>query len=178
MHHAIPTTYNGVNFRSRLEAKYAAMFDQLGWNWEYEPVDMNGWIPDFIIRGVRPIYVEIKPIFEVAEAKLIGGDIVTALNLHHHPRVEALICGASLPQNSFDVPALGWLWDEWDHSWSPSHVFGLEGGGYDICSDSGSYAGRTTGTYDGGNHLHFGEADLVLMWRQAGNMVQWRRVAP
>ncbi|MEA2669684.1 MAG: hypothetical protein QOJ33_2618, partial [Chloroflexota bacterium] len=30
---AIPTTYDGVNFRSRLEAKWAAFFDLLGWRW-------------------------------------------------------------------------------------------------------------------------------------------------
>lgn len=39
---AIPTKYNGINFRSRLEAKWAAFFDLLEWNWEYEPCDFNG----------------------------------------------------------------------------------------------------------------------------------------
>ena len=29
--HGIPTRYRGVNFRSRLEAKYAPLFDLLGW---------------------------------------------------------------------------------------------------------------------------------------------------
>jgi hypothetical protein len=29
----IPTKYRSVNFRSRLEAKYAALFDLLGWRW-------------------------------------------------------------------------------------------------------------------------------------------------
>jgi hypothetical protein len=31
------TRYNGVNFRSRLEAKWAAFFDLAGWSWEYQP---------------------------------------------------------------------------------------------------------------------------------------------
>ena len=33
----IPTLYNGIQFRSRLEAKWAAFFDLLGWEYEYEP---------------------------------------------------------------------------------------------------------------------------------------------
>lgn len=42
-----PTRYNGVEFRSRLEARWAAFFDILGWEWRYEPVDLEGWTPDF-----------------------------------------------------------------------------------------------------------------------------------
>lgn len=34
---AIPTQYKGVQFRSKLEAKWAVFFDTLGIEWEYEP---------------------------------------------------------------------------------------------------------------------------------------------
>lgn len=34
-HASIPTTYKRINFRSRLEARYAVLFDQLGWRWDY-----------------------------------------------------------------------------------------------------------------------------------------------
>jgi len=44
---ARPTSYAGVRFRSRLEATWAAFFDQLGWRWRYEPVDFANWVPDF-----------------------------------------------------------------------------------------------------------------------------------
>lgn len=33
----IPTMYKGINFRSRLEARWAVFFDTLGIEWEYEP---------------------------------------------------------------------------------------------------------------------------------------------
>lgn len=46
---AIPTVYAGVQMRSRLEATWAAFFDQMGWKWSYEPVDLDGWIPDFVL---------------------------------------------------------------------------------------------------------------------------------
>lgn len=62
---AIPTKYKHVQFRSRLEARWAAFFDLAGWEWHYEPVDMNGWIPDFVLIGKEgnQIFVEIKPVF-------------------------------------------------------------------------------------------------------------------
>lgn len=57
---AIPTRYNGTQFRSRLEAKWAAMFDLLGWSWEYEPIDLPGWIPDFRL-GATGLLFEVCP---------------------------------------------------------------------------------------------------------------------
>jgi hypothetical protein len=58
---AIPTVYGGVKFRSRLEATWAAFFDRCGWSWDYEPVDLRGWAPDFALWFDAPVYVEVKP---------------------------------------------------------------------------------------------------------------------
>jgi hypothetical protein len=59
----IPTKYNGVQFRSRLEARWAAFFDRAGWRWEYEPPETDGWIPDFLLIGAqRSVRIEVKPI--------------------------------------------------------------------------------------------------------------------
>lgn len=59
---AIPTIYKGTRFRSRLEAKWAAFFDLRGWAWEYEPIDLAGYIPDFILPDFkRPTLIEVKP---------------------------------------------------------------------------------------------------------------------
>lgn len=61
---SIPTRYSGQNFRSRLEARWAAFFDLMRWSWEYEPFDMQGWIPDFVLGGdlEKGLLVEVKPI--------------------------------------------------------------------------------------------------------------------
>jgi len=64
---AIPTMYNGVQFRSRLEATWAAFFDLCEWDWDYEPIDLDGWIPDFIIHGGIDIYVEVKPFIKLED---------------------------------------------------------------------------------------------------------------
>ncbi len=53
MNHAFesrPTVYNGVQFRSRLEAHWACFFDQAKWKWEYEPMDLLGWTPTFRVE--------------------------------------------------------------------------------------------------------------------------------
>jgi hypothetical protein len=47
---AHPTLYAGTMFRSRLEARWAAFFDLKKWKWEYEPIDLDGWTPDFRVE--------------------------------------------------------------------------------------------------------------------------------
>lgn len=60
---SIPTTYGGVRFRSRLEARWAAFFDLAKVKWDYEPFDLEGWAPDFMLRTpVCSILVEVKPV--------------------------------------------------------------------------------------------------------------------
>jgi len=49
---AIQTRYKGYRFRSRLEARYAVLFDALGIRWDYEPegFELPGglrYLPDF-----------------------------------------------------------------------------------------------------------------------------------
>lgn len=59
-----PTTFRNVNYRSRLEAKWASFFTDMWWEFQYEPFDLKGWIPDFEIgtKTGRRILVEIKPV--------------------------------------------------------------------------------------------------------------------
>jgi len=68
---AIETVYKGYRMRSRLEARYAVLFDALNIKWEYEKEGYDlgkfGWhLPDFWIPNDHPIYgdggcwVEIK----------------------------------------------------------------------------------------------------------------------
>jgi hypothetical protein len=61
MKQGIPTIYHGIEYRSRLEAKWAAFFEMLNWQFTYEPFDGNGYIPDFVIHGDKPMIVEVKP---------------------------------------------------------------------------------------------------------------------
>lgn len=63
------TTYNGVNFRSILEARWAAFFDLVDLKWKYEPYEINGKVPDFVLYAnneteyeTNQTIVEIKPL--------------------------------------------------------------------------------------------------------------------
>ena len=68
---AIPTRYRDVMMRSRLEARWAAFFDAVGLPWEYEPIRLDGWVPDFRLVVPCPtvtcpaethtLLVEVKP---------------------------------------------------------------------------------------------------------------------
>jgi hypothetical protein len=64
---AKPTYYNYTLYRSRLEAKWAAFFDFLGWEYEYEPEPFKTWSPDFVIHTIDA-YVEVKPLYLWGEA--------------------------------------------------------------------------------------------------------------
>ncbi|SJM69661.1 hypothetical protein [Gulosibacter sp. 10] len=66
-HQGIPTIYNGVRFRSRTEARWAALFDLIGWEYEYEPLDFDGYIPDFLVDGA--FWVEVKAATTQAELR-------------------------------------------------------------------------------------------------------------
>jgi hypothetical protein len=51
-------------YRSRLEARWAAFFDRLGWAYEYEPFDLGAWSPDFAITDPFKALIEVKPMTE------------------------------------------------------------------------------------------------------------------
>jgi hypothetical protein len=77
-----PAFYNGILFRSRLEVRWAVLFDCLGIEWEYEtvlyklkptPIFPRGvnYLPDFHLKSA---IIEIKPNAPVGEeiAKALG----------------------------------------------------------------------------------------------------------
>ena len=65
----IETVYKGYKFRSRLEARWAVFFEELGLDWSYEVEGFNlpsgaRYLPDFFIKNHDNCYdywYEIKP---------------------------------------------------------------------------------------------------------------------
>jgi hypothetical protein len=59
--HSLPTEYNGVTFRSRLEARWAVFFDHMGIRYLYEPARVTtplGWyIPDFYLPDLQTFWI-------------------------------------------------------------------------------------------------------------------------
>lgn len=66
-----PCKYNGIQYRSRLEAKWAAFFEFIGWKYDYEPVEfeLKGWMPDFYISNLQ-LLIEVKPYSQWSEEVL------------------------------------------------------------------------------------------------------------
>lgn len=161
---AHPTTYAGVEFRSRLEARWAAFFDLVKWKWEYEPLDLSGWTPDFSLRGARRnILVEVKPILELPEQA--AKKMLAAFS--GEPEFELLIVGAENDGRNF-----GWLY-EGDGSWGNA-IFTIEGekDSFGYCSEYGAFTNRITGNYDG--HGGCDDEEIIKYWREAGNRTKWR----
>lgn len=146
---SIPTRYSNTDFRSRLEARWAAFADLAGWQWRYEPIELVGWIPDFWfsfpcthseccgetrqerIQFFHELYAEVKPYRTIAE---FDGHAVT-----------------KVPRYSLPSPAMfGWHPDvtEWEM------VHGAGGGIY--CA------------------ADWVSGDVDTLWNEAGNRTRWK----
>lgn len=167
----IRTTYAGTRFRSRLEARWAAFFDLVGWKWTYEPFDVEGWIPDFLIHGDKAVLVEIGPCASLTEyhAKAAKPVLYT-----ERPTIVLGISPIALPDEKAGLIVNEFL-DRGDGQPSGAcpaywftcgtcHVLTIYGDDIDRpCGHPLNSAGPVRGRW-----LH----DL---WAQAGNAVQWRR---
>jgi len=59
------TVYNGVTYRSRLEARWAVVFESFGWSYVYEPEGFehmgDKYLPDFWVDELNA-YLAVKPV--------------------------------------------------------------------------------------------------------------------
>lgn len=171
---SIPTTYQGVRYRSRLEARWAAMFDRMGWEHAYEPIDLAGYIPDFIVyRGcsLGNVLIECKP-FITADASVVehcnkiarSGWRQSALVLG------AVVDGRGLAGRMFcdsEAPyiAARGTWSDCYLGWFPPIVPPTE-------------PDDVTGYWDVEparvNMPALRALELSMMWHEAGNITQWK----
>lgn len=189
---AIPTCFDGIDFRSRLEAKWAAFFQRIGWSYTYEPFDADGYIPDFVIHGESPLLVEIKPAVVRADYRAPIQKIEPALENHWNHDI--VILGVDpFPKcldNSWDdwFPPSGLLGegmfaDEGSEWYQPGWDFAT--GHWCECRKCGqasmfhsyqSYACRPCGHHSGDHYM--GAADLYWLresWCAATNGTQWNK---
>ncbi len=123
---AIPKKYKGVVYRSTLEARYAAFFDLLGLDYQYEPDDVAdvgimGWLPDFLLLwwgsddvAVRLLYVEVKPVSRLdacpydVQQKLEGAFTLEARLAAQRQQSELWIAPGDLATLGNDSSPAGW----------------------------------------------------------------------
>jgi hypothetical protein len=182
---AIPTVYQGRQYRSRLEAKWAAFFDEIGWRYEYEPFDLGEWSPDFMLRSndaLREILVEVKPITQIDET--VCARMERAAN-EHSWRGDLMLLGTTPNVGElvqpWNGPAIGWLaeFDDYEgqNSWYWAHAgTGLYKGKIDFSHEYGAYYGRITHCgYKQAEELPFSQIEAA--WSRASNTVQWHKRA-
>lgn len=173
---AIPTTYKSTRFRSRLEAKWAAFFDLMGWSWHYEPIDLDGYIPDFVLDFAKPLLIEVKP--AMSREGLM--DATTKIESGGWEG-EAMVIGAWPMADLYLRPALGLLleagpsWNGWDDA-ILFQCLGCKRAS--IHHTSGSFHCRVSGCYDGdGHHGSYTRESASEAWATASNATQWRAPA-
>jgi hypothetical protein len=167
--------------RSRLECKWACVFDQIGWRWEYEPLDFNGWIPDFLIRTkCLPLLVEVKPILELELS--VTEKIERSLGPALCRDFNVLILGAAAHYFDEFIPYQGWFsetkdLDDYDEPIPPEYHSFTDGcftdkGGF-FCY-YGAWHCLITGDTgeDCGNPLD--TEDWEPIWARATNATQWK----
>jgi hypothetical protein len=165
------------------------MFDLLGWGWEYEPIDLNGYIPDFILAFKQPVLVEVKPALTEADYRAAFPKIIKS-----GWAGEAVVVGASTAE-----PPPSWLgWgmlgmfaiEHWPSSsddepdtrfWGHSEAVLFRCRGcrrMSFCSRDGEFSCRATGCYSGDHFLSCDQdSEGISLWREAGNRVQWKGAA-
>lgn len=173
---AYPTRYKEQVFRSRLEARWAAFFDLLGWPYVYEPFDLDNYIPDFILKFYEPLLVEVKPEVRLEDLKQYADKIVKS-----GWDKESLIVGADfLEYEGFKVIGLLGQTGPWrGEKYEDGPYF--QAGVLFRCTNCGqpsiyhleeSWHCRVNGCYDGDHYLSpFEEAEHF--WALAHEKTRW-----
>lgn len=156
----IPTLFAGVRFRSRQEAKWASFLTALKLRWDYEPCDLDGYIPDFDVRfGKQPLLLEVKAANEdiaLAKSKIEvsgwSGDIVIVVS------AETSVIGEIYEADTgWDRAIMGWC----VACKAPT-----------ICSEAGRWGCRNCGA--GSREIWWGWSPRSA-WVAACNETQWRK---
>lgn len=180
---AIPTLYRGIRYRSRLEARWAAFFDLMGWAHEYEPIDLPGWIPDFALRFSpdRRVLVEVKPLDLWATG--FPNDVISKIDsaVRSDGSAEILILGEK-PNFDFAITFVGFYrnFSHGDSRYTEAFLsWHHEGRGIwafeDIDGEAFLHDVRFSDTVNGDQAVRSTKVrEAEQDWRRASNVVQWR----
>lgn len=185
----IPTLCHGIRMRSRLEATWGFFFRELGWSYEYEPYDMDGWIPDFLLKThSRKYLVEIKPATDCIEFKKFWPKIE-----YSKPDLPVLLLGIHVFKEQYDsIPKLMVIGQIRERYRTPRGKIGrvIADCGIGLCRDCQKIGFTGVDDLDGkfpssccnqkaqGSHKGIstdGEANSIIIeaWSKSKNLAQW-----
>lgn len=181
----IPNSYKGRNYRSLLETRWAIMFEKLGWQAEYEPFELNGWIPDFMLIGKdKSLLVEVKPFSHIEQYYDSTVKIEKATKDTEHKQTEVLLLGVNPAQEceNWPFPRIGWISEVYElaefpgkyiRSYGEARMWHSSKGLFCLGSVEGAYYDRINNSdwKDSGDY----EVSLMAeMWADAGSQTQWK----
>jgi hypothetical protein len=147
------------------------MFHTLGWAYEYEPIDLKGYIPDFILSFHKPLLVEIKPAFSFDEYIAASTKILESGWDH-----ESLILGGQL--NFPTMPSIGLIGSR---EWTPeidfdhAEIFPCPKCGPSICCWAGPRECRICGLVSDWSNADHLSLLLNRIWNECGEAVRYTR---
>lgn len=186
---AIPTIYKGRQYRSRLEARWAAFFDEIGWTAEYEPFDLGKWSPDFLLTDLQTL-VEVKPIrefdqptwdkasaacrdrglFDQEQEFPMHGLLLTCVApvLRSHMVQIGWISGNGNSRFTAVEAYLVWIPDFESPKFIPSIASIQDEGWFSVCGDASRWASQID------RQPSFYHRYATELWARATNAVQWK----
>ena len=194
---AIPINIEGIQFRSKLEARWYLFMKNLGWNIEYEPEieGILGWIPDFLILGNKTkVLVEVKPFQTLSdfEGDYASQTIKKIENSIKNIKIDAvLIVGSSLNLKKAECgnehsfvggkiirpiipPDDGKFFydDYFAYMDASDEKIG-------VCDELNWYHDVINNDHNGGYNLHKDNLNFIYKcWNEAGTQLQWKKITP
>jgi len=141
---AIPTKYNGIHFKSKMEAKWAEWLDEKNIIWSYEPegYNINGtwYLPDFYLPEIDTI-IEVKGAMQGISKIYKLMKTLTKKGQSYFPEQNIMILLAG------PVPYLYNITEE--YSCGFYNIRCSKCGGSSIVTQLGDYSCRSCGYHDG-----------------------------
>jgi hypothetical protein len=193
---AIPINIEGIQFRSKLEARWYLFMKNLGWNIEYEPEieGIVGWIPDFLIIGNgTKVLVEVKPLQTLVdfEGDYASQTVKKIENSIKNIKVDAiLLVGSSLNlkkaglggehcfvggkiirnYDNKDCPDVKFYEDNFAYTTRTAGQFKVG-----VCDEEIWYHDVINNDHEGGYDLDKYDRDFIYeCWNKAGSKLQWK----
>ena len=179
---ALPTYYKGHTFRSRLEARWAIVFDHLNIPWEYEKeayaLPSGNYLPDFWLPTIREgMWFEVKGQEPTDHEEKLAWELANATE---H---DVAIAFGQVPEDSYSTNSSAYMYfaptehhggemitDGWDNHYAFTHCpmcnkagFEFLGYGQRVCAHGGdfktfspqadlAYAAGRTARFNNGHH--------------------------
>ena len=169
--------FQDYDFDTFHEATCAALFNRYGWRWEQPKRPIQGWLPDFLLKGDTLVYVECKSILKWEDVPSFP-ELWRYEDAVRDSSAEALLI-PDIPRRrqndrGYWDNVLGFLYD--GNMWSYAEL-GRWSGRVGFSHSANSWKDRMSGV-DVQKSMGDGKKpDIEVDWRSAEHVVRGKRVS-